>query len=631
MLALRTASDVVKNPGNMLHTHREEIFSTIKGGDRMKNYSIYGVKLVIMCVVAIGSVPVRGQPIREYPRRFQVEDYLREPAAMGKDYVLPATVPSIRQGEEEREEPYKMAPPTELKVGEIFQDRVLDPKSYKLVPGDQITIYLWGELDKPYILHVTPEGVLIIPTVGPLEVADLTLDEAKKKIKEIVGQKYEDIRITVQLTAFRQFKVHISGAVRYPGMYPAFGMDRVSDIIDMAGGMILEQFRGYEGEITPERQRGEELAVTTGVLLSSASSQRNIQILRKGGVVYADLIKYKKLGDLESNPYVNIGDVINVPSKKANIWVSGEVYVPGFYEYKPGDTIVDLISFADGLRPRARTDQAELVRYDPDGHTTQEIAISLDDAFEGHNNNPKYLLKPFDRLYIRRKPEWMLNRSVQITGMVEYPGWYSIEKDATKLTDVIKMAGGFREEAHFEEASVIRREIAVEADPEFERLSRMYVADMSDEEYEYFKSRNREQKGRIAVDFVRLFRDNDLSEDIIMETYDLINVPQRREMVNVLGQVEFPGLMRFTPGKTWLNYLDDAGGVTWNADRRKIQIIKGATGQRFRPGKVQVIEAGDVIWVPEKKPVDRWEWFQDFSLVLANVATVVIVSRSFTR
>ena len=598
----------------------------------MRKFTIQCMSIVIGLMILSSPNFAVAQRVREYPRKLKPEDYMRAPEAMGKDSVTPIDVPSVsRKVETEGIEEYEMAVPTRIEVGVLFQDRILDPDLYKIVPGDEITVYLWGELDKPYVLSVTPEGNLIIPMVGELKVGDMSLSEAKKKINDFIVTKYKDIDVTVELTMFNQFKILISGAVRYPGMYPAFGLDRVSDIIEKAGGLILEQYKGYEGEITPEERPGEELAVRRGVLLSSASTQRTIALRRKNETIPVDLIRYKKLGDLEANPYVNLGDQIHVLPKASDVWVSGEVYVSGFYEFKEGDTVADLIAFADGLRSKARTDEAELVSFNPDGRTWTKTLINLDEALNHNPGDGKYKLKPFDRLYVRRRPEWKINRGVEIRGMVLYPGWYPIVRDETTLTEVIKMAGGMTEDAYLEEATLIRQAVTTSADPEYERLLQILVADMSNEEYEYFKVRGRERLGKFAIDFVKLFRDNDLSEDIVVRTNDLINIPQLDQTINILGEVEYPGLMKFDREKSWLDYIEEAGGLTWKAQRRKIQIIKGATGQRFKPKNVAELEPGDAIWIPEKEEVNMWEWFQDFALVLANVATVIIVVQTITN
>ena len=82
----------------------------------MRKFVIHCVFIAAGIVTVLASSVVRAQPIGEYPRRFQPEEYLREPASMRKDYVTPAEVPSTTVGmeEDERAEEYKMAVPTRI-------------------------------------------------------------------------------------------------------------------------------------------------------------------------------------------------------------------------------------------------------------------------------------------------------------------------------------------------------------------------------------------------------------------------------------------------------------------------------------------------------------------------------------
>ncbi|MHB9029195.1 MAG: SLBB domain-containing protein, partial [Candidatus Latescibacterota bacterium] len=84
-------------------------------------------------------------------------------------------------------------------------------------------------------------------------------------------------------------------------------------------------------------------------------------------------------------------------------------------------------------------------------------------------------------------------------------------------------------------------------------------------------------------------------------------------------------------GKDIDYYVAKAGGYNWNAFKSKTRVIKARTGQRFRPSKRVVIEGGDTLHVPEKKPIDFWGVAKDSALLFANVATIIILARQLSN
>ena len=162
-------------------------------------------------------------------------------------------------------------------------------------------------------------------------------------------------------------------------------------------------------------------------------------------------------------------------------------------------------------------------------------------------------------------------------------------------------------------------------DPEFERLKQMSVAEMTEMEYEYFKTRSREEAPAVVVDFSKLFIDGDKARDIKLRDSDEIEIPTLSPTVNVAGQVNNPGLVRYIPGRDFEYYIDKTGGFSWNARKGKLRLIKAQTGKWVRPKKDTPIEIGDTIFVPEKQEIDYWELWKDMLLVVSQLATILIV------
>jgi len=487
--------------------------------------------------------------------------------------------------------------------GEQVLEKSVDPEEYVVGTGDVLSVDLWGEINLNHQLKITPEGNLLIPRVGRVEVGGKPLKEAKKTIQESVMKSYKNVKVTVTLVELRKFKVSVAGAVRTPGIYAVFANTRVSEVIAQAGGLLEN------------------------------SSGRNIEITHSDGTISkADVLKFWKTGERTRNPYVLGGDLVLVPARETIInacGIYGAVKSPGEFEYVSEDSLRDLIDLADGLTIDADFLRADLIRFNPDLNTTRTISIDLEGLISGKHRQSNIALMPDDRVFIRSIPDFHKKEQVTLNGEVFYPGEYDIEEDQTKLSEVITKAGGFTADASLAEAEMIR--VYNVLDPEFERLKNVPVADMTKSEYDYFKLRARETPGRVAVDFGKLFLEGQEEYDVVLKSGDTISIPPKSMVVNVSGSVVNPGLVPYQRGEDYRYYIRRSGGLSWKAREGNIQIVKGLTGKRLRPSKSRKIDPGDTILVPEKPERDYWGFFRDTMIVLGNLATIYLVVQQATE
>ena len=132
---------------------------------------------------------------------------------------------------------------TDVKAGETIQavqsfeesfslEKAINPDKYILGPGDELGInILMGEnLTLP--LKVTPTGDVFIPSVGVVNVSELTLTEGINRItKFILGNAYPNAKVSVALVNIRYFQIQVVGAVNKPGFVRASAVDRLDRII----------------------------------------------------------------------------------------------------------------------------------------------------------------------------------------------------------------------------------------------------------------------------------------------------------------------------------------------------------------------------------------------------------------
>ncbi len=232
-----------------------------------------------------------------------------------------------------------------------------------------------------------------------------------------------------------------------------------------------------------------------------------------------------------------------------------------------------------------------------------------------------------DHVVIRQIPEYLIDQYVVVSGYVRYPGWYKINKNSTTLKYMIEEAGGFLEEASLTEASLSRKMDVEETDPEYERLKLIPTDKMTEDEYDYFKSKSRQYSGVVVVDFVKLFQQGDLSEDIILRKNDIINVPEKKDYIIMLGQFVNPGKIIYDSLLTIEDYIKLAGGFGWRALEGDVRIIKAKTGEWVDADEDVLLKPGDTIWVPEDPPGPKfWDVFTDVLTIVAQLAAIVAAS-----
>ena len=153
---------------------------------------------------------------------------------------------------------------------------------------------------------------------------------------------------------------------------------------------------------------------------------------------------------------------------------------------------------------------------------------------------------------------------------------------------------------------------------------------MTDLEYAYFKIKSRQKRGRVAVDFVKLFKGNGKG-DIKLRDGDLIVIPKVSDVINVVGEVANPGFLTYHPDFDYADYVDLAGGFSFRADKHKVRIIKGVTGEWKKAKHKTSIQPGDVILIPEKQKSKLWKNVKDVLAFTANLATVYLVVKQATK
>jgi len=513
----------------------------------------------------------------------------------------------------------------------------INPAEYVVGPFDLLTIVVWGMAPFNYTGPVTPEGSLLIPTVGELSVAGSTLAETKEKVREAVRKKYTAGEISVNLVSLRTFKVIVAGAVANPGAYTVSPVDRVDRVVYLPNLAATPQAQPVEKslESPPVSFRADEAKPAPAISL------RNIKLYRSNkDTLEVDLVRFFATGEKHCNPFLRDGDVIFVPTENLpgnSVSIFGGVRAPGVFEFHDGDSLSTLVRLALGPTTLAELEHVEVVRFLASGRQAQTLTVNLNAGQNGHS--PDMPLQRNDRVFIREDMEKRKERKIGIYGAVARPGEYALLYDRTMLSEIIARAGGFRPEASIAEARLVRQykdhnPDAIRKNPEYVRLLESRLMDLKLADHDkYFDFEQTLKRGFVVVDFVGLFEEHKEFADLEVVENDEIFVPLQRRIVNVFGQVANPGYVAYLGGMDSRYYIDKAGGFSKEADRQKVRILKRNTNAWLAPGET-ALEPGDQIFVTRlvRRPASvYWTAFRDVLQTTAGLATVVLLYRQLSK
>lgn len=532
------------------------------------------------------------------------------------------------------------------RIASIPMEGPVDPKQYIVGPSDIFALTFWGAPPLEYTLPVTPEGTLLIPTVGEVRVADMTLAVARSRVVEAVEKKYRPGSLTMTLIRPRTFVVTLRGTVSRPGQYIASAVDRVEKII-LQGATVSTAATTFtipalSSTGVPVMQDDFRVPkINTKSDLDEQISTRNIKLVRRNGdTIRVDIPKYYASLDSRYNPFLVDGDLIIVPSKSLSmnfVSIHGAVNMAGRYEFVEGDGLLGLIGIAQGLNGAADLRTATIYRAESGGEHTQELSVDLGAVLADKSRDVP--LQRGDRVLIPFKVEKRRDYYVSIGGEVASPGIYPITRESSKLSDLIKSAGGITDRALLNSSIFWRKDDKMTMS-DVSQLDAMNVSQLEYSKYlrahqfgmidsNYFFQDLKTGRQPVVVDFKQLLVNKDSTCDVTLRHDDFIYIAADEHSVLVQGQVGEPGYVAFVPGADYRYYVRKAGDFQEYADEGEVRVIKAGSFSWFEPGDTK-IESGDRIWVPKLSKKNFTYYFnfvRDVAAVLISVATLIYISR----
>lgn len=392
-------------------------------------------------------------------------------------------------------------------VGEVNNAQA--PEDYRLGPGDNLIISLWGRVQQEWNLTIDRQGAVFIPKVGEIAAWGLTLGEFESRLDGQLSQVYTGYKKKVTLGKIRTIKVFVYGEVRSPGGYAVSSLSSLFNALYAAGGPTANgSFRAIklirQSQTTPVDlydfllygDKKCDLPLQSGdvIFVPLAGPQATVRGSVKRPAVY-ELVGGEKVSDLltlaggataeaymgrlmldriaanDAREVVDLdftapdkpdsaladGDDLSVFSmyhlRQNVVWVDGQVKHPGTFERTEGMRAADLIDKGQLLPKNVYRDRADLYRRHDDGRV-EIMAINLDSVLAG-NLRHNVALENMDSLRVYGTEEVERKRYVYIDGLVQRPGKYPLY-DKMTVADLIFLAGNLTESAYMLSAELAR-------------------------------------------------------------------------------------------------------------------------------------------------------------------------------
>lgn len=504
----------------------------------------------------------------------------------------------------------QISTPSGMNIPGTPMEGTIDPKSYIIGPNDLFVFGLYGYVNQQLQLYVTPEGSVIIPTVGEIKIDGLNLEQAKEKVVAETKKRYYSSDVSFSLLTPRTFLINISGLVQ--AKYQVTPLMRASDLLKYIVYDSTNVSRRYFEDVVKIKSDRDAANKTQ-------LSMRNIKLERKdGSIVNVDLYKYFMTNKDEYNPRLKEGDVLRIPYvslTKNYISVEGAVQLGGVYEYAEGDNLETVIGLVRGFDNNAEKDSIIIYRPSKENSSFQVISLKYDE-------NKDFKIEVYDRVFVKFISDVNRLATVLVLGEIQRPGYYPIIYKTTKLKDIIEMAGGLRPNASLPLSILFRKwdaEYTSKDSTEIfinQRANDIIVSEMDKKNFDVdMKSR----RNRVVVDFEKLLINNDESQNITLEDKDVVYLNDNKNIVYVFGQVNNEGYVPYEEGKNYEYYVKKAGGYSLAADEGKTRVIRFNSRGWYEAENV-VPSSGDFVYVPKK---DKKE-FKDIVTVVSQIASVII-------
>ena len=404
--------------------------------------------------------------------------------------------------------------------------------------------------------------------------------------------------------------VEVKGAVFRPGMYQLGGnITTVRSLIESADGLTEDAF-------------------TNRGVIHRMKEDRTLKVI---SVDVQGIID----GRVADIPLKN-EDVLFIPSKSERqenrtITIHGEVLYPGVYKYADNETLEDFVVQAGGLKESASTVKVDVSRrvsnrkaLTRDSVIAKTYSFALKDGFVV-DGQPGFTLEPYDEVYVRKSPSYLVQQNVSIEGEVNFPGTYALTKSESRLSDIVRASGGTNKLAYVKGARLERR-ITPEERTRMEQVLKMAQFQSKTEEDTIDVSKlDLGDTYYVGIQLDKALEAPGSDYDLTLREGDKIIVPEYTNTVKVSGNVLYPNTVAYKKGKGARYYVNQAGGWGIRAKKGSTYIVH-MNGTVNQMGKGEKPTPGSEVIVPTKpkSEVNKLQMWLAIGSSTAAIATMLV-------
>jgi polysaccharide export outer membrane protein len=548
--------------------------------------------------------------------------------------------------------------------GDTRGDARLQPGDAIFVPPIGVTVAVDGEVRRPAIYEIKNERSVaeLIALAGGL---NASANRTAVKLERVVANRgitVEDIDVSADgaqvavrdgdvLRVQRNLEqlessVRLEGNVFQPGLYHWFRGMRLTDLLSSPELLKPMADLGY---VLIRR----ETAPNVGVDVVSANLREAWQRPASPQNVALEARDIVYVFNLDNGRGQYVEPIVKELEAQSSanaplpiVRVGGQVKAPGAYPLERDMRVSDLLRAGGGLSEAAYGTDAELTRYAVVNGEYRETALMTVDLAgllrgDAAANLP---LTSYDFLNVKEVSRWRGEEAVTILGEVTFPGAYPIRRGET-LSSVLVRAGGLTDLAFPAGSVFTREELRVREREQLEVLASRIERDLAAISVSEPNASETISTGQSLITSLRsavatgrlVIRLDDLvngalEADVILKGGDQLIVPDRRQEVTVLGEVQYASSHVFERGLNREEYISKSGGLAQRADRKRIYVVR-ANGEViaeggsswFRRGSTTRMQPGDTIVVPldVDQPLARWSAITQIVYNLAIAAAAV--------
>jgi len=517
------------------------------------------------------------------------------------------------------------------------------------IPVYQTRVEIKGEVKRPAIFEVlNPESLEdIINFAGGFsneaytaKIKVLQNTNIERKIVDVAADNFKtyyplngDTYIVEKILDRFQNRVEISGAVFRPGPYELDKGLTLKQLIQKADGLKEDAFlnRGYISRLNTDNSPS-LLSFDVSKILNG--TEQDIPLKREDKVTISSIFELRE---------------------EYKVDIKGEVRFPGNFDYAEGMTLEALIQMAGGFKEGATPNRIEIARRiknsdvnSMSAKTAEVINVNISRDLSIQDTLVK--LQPFDIVSIRNSEGYQVQQQVRVEGEVLYPGIYTVTRKDERISDIIKRAGGLTVQSFAEGASLKRPGVQI-IEGELDSGSRKAVLlkDKREENLQKLANLKRLQgndvrdtaqlasevkilgSDLVGIDMKRILKRPLSKYDLLVEDGDIIRVPKQLQTVKVTGEVLRPISIVYSKGKSLKQYINGAGGFTYNANTKAtyVQYANGSVdaGRKFLIfNNYPEIKPGAEIFIPKRAPREKLgiQGIIGIGTAVASLAAIIV-------